>query len=69
MSLKCDPLMTPMSPLTVQNMSPIFEASFMGITENPSMTASRALRASTSVTMTFAPIPLARMATPRPHQP
>ena len=33
------------------------------------MTASIAFIGSTSVTITFAPIPFARIATPRPHQP
>ena len=41
----------------------------IGITWKPSITASRAFIASTSVTITCAPRPLARIATPRPHQP
>jgi len=41
----------------------------IGMTVNPSMTASRPATASTSVTTTPAPIPRARIASPRPHQP
>ncbi len=41
----------------------------IGITSKPSITASKAFMGSISVTMTSAPRPLARMATPRPHQP
>ena len=41
------------------------EAAFaIGMTSNPSITASKAFMGSTSVTMTRAPNPLARMATP-----
>ena len=39
------------------------------ITMKPSITASIAFIGSTSVMTTFAPMPLARIATPRPHQP
>ena len=41
----------------------------MGMIRKPSMVASRALKGSISVMMTLAPIPLARMAVPLPHQP
>ena len=40
-----------------------------GITRNPSITASSARTGSTSLTITFAPIPRARIETPLPHQP
>ena len=53
-----------MSPVTVMKRSPILAASAIGITWKPSMTASRARSGSTSVTMTLAPMPLARIATP-----
>lgn len=49
--------------------SPSFAASFIGITSNPSITASMPFTGSISVTMTLAPRPFARMATPFPHQP
>ena len=42
---------------------------YYGITRKPSNTASMPLIGSISVTITFAPKPLARMATPLPHQP
>ena len=61
--------MTSLQPVTVTNTSPRGAASFMGITEKPSITASIALIGSTSVTMTLAPRPFARIATPLPHQP
>ncbi len=67
--LKCSFLITLIFPVTVQKISPVFAASSIGITRNPSITASRALRESTSVTITLAPIPLERIASPRPHQP
>ena len=44
-------------------------ASIIGMTRKPSITASSARSGSTSVTMTLAPKPRARMAMPRPHQP
>jgi uncharacterized membrane protein YraQ (UPF0718 family) len=44
-------------------------ASTIGITSNPSITASIARMGSTSVTITDAPKPFARIATPLPHQP
>ena len=41
----------------------------MGITRKPSITASSARSGLTSVTTTLPPIPWARIASPRPHQP
>ena len=41
----------------------------MDITRKPFIVASSALKGSISVTITFAPIPAARIATPLPHQP
>ena len=61
--------MTLLQPVTVTKKSPTLAASFIGITSKPSMTASMALTGLISVTITRAPRPLARMATPLPHQP
>ena len=61
--------MTLISPVAVTKMSPILAASAMGMTLKPSITASRARNGSTSVTITFAPMPRAREAMPREHQP
>ena len=58
-----------MLPVSVQKMSPIGAASAIGMTRKPSIVASSALSGSISVTMTFAPAPRARDATPRPHHP
>ena len=58
-----------MFPVTVTKMSPIFAASDIGMTRKPSMAASIARTGLISVTTTFAPRPLARIATPFPHQP
>ena len=69
MASKCSPRSTWMSPVTVTKRSPILAASAMGMTRKPSMTASSARSGSTSITMTSAPRPFARMARPRPHQP
>jgi lipopolysaccharide export system permease protein len=66
---KCRAVMTRMSPVSVTKMSPIGAASSMGITRKPSIVASSAFSASTSVTTTDAPSPLARNASPLPHQP
>ena len=60
---------TDLSPVAVMKMSPTLAASSIVITMKPSMTASIAFIGSTSVTITFEPMPLARIATPRPHQP
>jgi trk system potassium uptake protein TrkA len=66
---KCSFLITLTFPVTVIKKSPKGAASSMVITENPSIIASMALMGSTSVTITRAPKPFARMATPLPHQP
>ena len=58
-----------MHPVTVTKMSPKGAAWSIGITRKPFMVASRALMGSISVTITLAPMPAARMATPLPHQP
>ncbi len=60
---------TDLSPVAVTKMSPTSAASSIGITSKPSITASSARIGSTSVTITCAPMPFARIATPRPHQP
>ena len=60
---------TSRQPVTVINKSPSGAAFSMGITVKPSITASMARTGSTSVTITLAPRPLARMVTPFPHQP
>ena len=65
----CSRVITLLSPVTVTKISPIFAASIIRITLKPSMTASRALIASTSVTTTCAPMPRARDAKPLPHHP
>ena len=66
---KCFSVMTPSQPVAVMNRSPCGAASSIVITRKPSITASIAFTGSTSVTMTRAPSPLARMAMPLPHQP
>ena len=58
-----------LQPVAEMMMSATLAASSMGMTSKPSIFASIALIGSTSVTMTFAPSPLARMAMPLPHQP
>nr|CAB57548.1 hypothetical protein [Saccharolobus solfataricus P2] len=65
----CSTLIAFVFPVAVTNMSPTFEASAIGITSKPSITASRALIGSTSVTMTLAPIPLNLLAMPLPTHP
>ena len=62
-------MITSFIPVAVQNMSPIFAASSICITRYPSMTAFRAAIGSTSVTITLAPIPRARLANPLPQCP
>src|SRR5881392_2121716 len=52
--------MTDVFPVTVTNTSPTSAARAIGITGKPSITASSARIGSTSVSMTCAPIPLAR---------
>ncbi len=66
---KCSFLITFTSPVAVTKISPVSAAFDIGITENPSIFASKALMASVSTTMTFEPAPCARIAIPRPHQP
>ena len=66
---RCSRAITCLSPVAVQKMSPILAASSIGITSKPSISASSARIGSTSVTITCAPRPLARIATPRPTQP
>ena len=61
--------MTEVFPVTVTNTSPSSAASAMGMTRKPSIAASSARIGSISVTITCAPIPWARVATPRPHMP
>ena len=58
---KCSPRMTWMLPVTVMNRSPTVAASAIGMTWKPSIAASRARIGSTSVTITCAPMPRARM--------
>ena len=69
MAPKCSFRITFTSPVTVTKKSPIRAACAIGMTRYPSMTASSARRGSTSTMTTFAPMPWARIATPRPHQP
>ena len=66
---KCSFVITSLQPVTVTKKSPYLAASCIGITLNPSKTASIPLIGSISVTITLAPNPLARIATPLPHQP
>ena len=68
-SSKCSRAITFLSPVAVQNMSPIFAAAAIESTSKPSIVASSARIGSTSVTITCAPSPRARDATPRPTQP
>jgi hypothetical protein len=62
-------VITDLSPVAVTKMSPWRAACSIGSTWKPSITASSARSGSTSVTTTWAPMPFARLATPRPHQP
>ena len=62
-------VITSLQPVAVMKRSPIGAASNICITRKPSIEASRALTGSTSVTMTRAPSPLARIAMPLPHRP
>ncbi len=64
---KCSARRTSRLPVTVMKMSPSAAATSMGSTRNPSMTASRARSGLISVTMTWAPCPRARLATPLPQ--
>ena len=69
MTSKCSVRSTSGTPVTVMNTSPLRAASNAGITAKPSIRASRARSGSTSQTITEAPKPAARNATPRPVQP
>ena len=69
MTRKCSPRITFLLPVMVMNRSPRPEALSMVTTSKPSIAASIALTGLISVTSTMAPMPRARMATPRPHQP
>ena len=69
MSWKWFPSIACLPPVTVMNTSPSGAACSIVITRWPSITASSARTGLTSVTMTCDPIPRARMAMPRPHQP
>src|SRR6202790_5507480 len=66
---KCSLVSTLLLPVTVQNTTPSLAASAIDITRKPSITASSAFVGSTSVMITSAPLPRARLASPRPHQP
>ena len=66
---KCSRSITLMSPVAVMKMSPSGAACAIVITRKPSIAASRAGTGAISVTITCAPIPRARWARPRPHQP
>ncbi len=69
MRIKCSLRMTFVFPVTVTKTSPIFDASSMSITSNPSISASSALCGSISTTITLAPSPAALFAAPFPHHP
>jgi len=69
MTSNISPAIASRSPVTEMNTSPTFAASTAGMTSKPSINASKARSGSTSQTITWAPWPLARIATPRPHQP
>ena len=69
MAWKCSLRMMPLLPVTVTKSWPILAASAMVMTSKPSITASSARVGSISVTITRAPAPRARRATPRPTQP
>ena len=69
MTSNISPAIASRLPVTEMKMSPTLAASTPGITSKPSISASSARSGSTSQTITWAPWPLARIATPRPHQP
>ena len=69
MAAKCSRRSTDLLPVTVMNRSPRGAASAMATTWLPSIAASSARTGSISVTSTVAPMPFARAARPRPHQP
>ena len=66
---KCLAVMTSRQPVAVTKISPIGAASSIVITRNPSITASSARKGFTSVTITFAPSPFARIAMPFEQKP
>ncbi len=66
---KCSRRITFLSPVAVQKMSPRRAASAIVVTVKPSITACNARSGSTSTTITWAPMPRARSARPRPLQP
>ncbi len=66
---RCFAVTTSRSPVAVTMKSAALAAWSIGRTSNPSSFASIAFTGSTSVTMTCAPMPRARIAIPRPHQP
>ena len=69
MTAKCGSSTTLSPPVVVMITSECGAASIIRITRKPSMRASSAFVASTSVTMTSAPRPRIRIATPLPTQP
>jgi len=69
MTAMCSSPITSTDPVTVTNTSAIGAASAIGSTRKPRNDASRARTGSISVTMTWAPNPRARSATPRPLAP
>ena len=64
MAAKCSPRMTWTLPVKVTKQSPSGAASAIGMTSKPSIRASSAGSGSTSVTITWAPAPRARIAKP-----
>ena len=61
--------MTSFMPVAVMKMSPSLAASSIVMTRKPSSVALSAAVGLISVTMTLAPMPAARVATPRPQWP
>jgi hypothetical protein len=61
--------MTSLQPVAVMKISPLSDADRIGATEKPSSFAFNAAIGSTSVTITFAPIPDAFLAIPFPTCP
>ena len=68
-AVSCSAPITSQEPVAVMNTSPSGAACAIGSTRNPCRDASRARTGSISVTMTWAPDPRARSATPRPLAP
>ena len=69
MTARCSAAITSTDPVAVTKTSPAGAACAIGSTRKPRSDASSALTGSTSVTMTWAPKPRARSATPRPLAP